>query len=288
MGPWSMRRHPARVLLLIALAATAPAAVAARRWYRSPVLHIESVSNFDVRQAFAADGFGTAGSAGLFRPLSWSSEIRSEADALAAARSIDSSAAGLAAGPHVSAVQAQGTIRLRLPVLDDIAAYSNTLADIWILRQKKLTGELTWRTYAIVQVKTVSPNVAYFFDIEPGAHLFRGQTCYTCHASGPRVIRPLRPDLIWGGDVAAGFNERIAANGFVEMHFPSNEAAWPRGPALPVEPCVECHTPGGERGPLYRVHSESIRTFVANGAMPRDGQIAAAQMAELEKWLAGK
>jgi hypothetical protein len=78
--------------------------------------------------------------------------------------------------------------------------------------------------------------------------------CYSCHASGPRVIRPLNEPKVDRRTLAA-FNRRILAYGACDFgdslddelrHHPIDDAG-----------CVGCHN-GVRRGRLYGIHRRAI------------------------------
>lgn len=193
-----------------------------------------------------------------------------------------------ASAPHVSLVSAESSVRSEVPVMNSIRGWSNAQTDVWILRQKAMR-EAGWRSYGIVQDKTVSPNVAFYFSIaQPDSLVFLGESCFKCHASGPRYIRPIRQDLIEGEAVAETFNERIEGNGYVRTHFSATTRKRHAGPPLTASACIGCHSIGGVRGPLYHDHDESIEVLVAIGAMPRDSALSAAELSQIQAWLAAE
>jgi hypothetical protein len=220
--------------------------------------------------------------------MPWDRPVHDEAGAAALVRSLALTPAALAAEPHTDLVSIQSSIKVQVPVLNSILAWANATTDLWILRQRYMVDGAPWLTYAIVQDKTVQPNRAFYLGIGAKGVAFAGNDCFHCHASGPRFIRPIRPDLLVGAETAAAFNERIAANGYVETHFGAGDPQMPTGPALAATACVSCHQVGGERAPLYRIQADSIRALVATGAMPRDGRLTRAQADEIDAWLSAK
>lgn len=260
-------------------------------WWRlpgPPVLSVTSISNFEFHDDLQRVGFDRPQPPGAFRALTWDRPVRAESDVTDVVRALDLTAAALASGPHTDLVSAQSSIHVSLPVLNTIIAWSNANTDVWLLRQRYMVDGGFWRTYGIVQDKTVTPNIAFYFGLEHGQLAFRGSSCFICHASGPRFIRPIRPDLISGEPVATAFNGLIAGNSYVETHFSVAEPPTPHGPALTATACVSCHRVGDDRAPLYHIHDESIRALVAIGAMPRHRQMLPAQWAELQAWLADR
>lgn len=287
-----MKRSSPEVLIVIATSAVVLSVVAIIFWWRlpgPPILRVTDISNFEYHDELAAVGLDEPSKPGGFRPLAWPGVARTEDDVKALAGSVDLSAAGVATGPYVNMVSIQSSIRAQRGVLNTIAAWSNDRTTLWVLRQRVMVPGGFWRTYGIAQDKTASPNTATFFEVRLDGVSFTGTSgggsCYACHASGPRAIRPLRADLVTGQTVMSALNEVIAANGLVELHRPPVEPDVDLGPALTASACVECHSAGGERAPLHHVHDDSIRSLVAIGAMPKGDRMTAAQMAELEAWL---
>jgi mono/diheme cytochrome c family protein len=258
------------------------------QWPTPPVLDVTHVSNVEFHQELQQVGFDRPAASADAQPLVWNRPVHDEAAVADLVRSLDLSPGTLAAGPHVDFVSTQTSIHFREPVLDSILAWSNAATDVWILRQRYLAGRGSWLTFGLVQDKTVAPNVAFFLSIAPGSLMFHGSACFLCHASGPRFLRPMRPDLLVGASLAAAYNERITSNGYVRTHFPAADPEPATGPALAASACVSCHQVGGDRGPIYRIHGESIRALIATGAMPRDGHLSTAQVAEIDAWLSAK
>jgi cbb3-type cytochrome c oxidase subunit III len=256
---------------------------------RTPkVLDVMGISNLQFHQDLHEVGFDGPKASGSVQRLAWNRPVHDEAGVADLARSLDLRPATLAAEPHADMVSIQSSLHVSVPVLNSILGWSSASTDVWVLRQRYMARGAPWLTYAIVQDKTVTPNRAFYLGIGPARVVFAGNDCFGCHASGPRVLRPIRPDLLVGAEIAAAFNDRIAANGYVETHFAAADPAPPAGPgpALTASACVGCHKIGGERGPLYHRHDDSIRALVATGAMPREGHLSPAQAAEVEAWLA--
>lgn len=246
----------------------------------------------DFHRELADVGFDGARAAGAFRPLVWPRPVRSETDVMELIQTVDLSPAAIAVGPHVDMVSIQSSLKVLAPVLNSIAAFSNAQTDLWILRQRNMSGDGYWRTYGIAQDKSVSPNTAIFFELTRDGIRFTGTSggvsCYECHASGPRAIRPLRPDLVNTPSTATAFNERIATNGLVQLHVPAAELLPDLGEPLSASACLECHSLGGERAPLYHLQAESVRSLIAIGAMPKDHRLSAIEVGEIESWLRAK
>jgi hypothetical protein len=251
-----------------------------------PVPPVYEFSHVEFLRELREVGFGGPEIAGDSRALRWDARLVSEADVAALVRSVDTSPAGLAAGPHVDLMSAASLVHFRVPMADSIAYFSNPSIDLWVLRQRVSVEGRWWATYGIAQDKTVTPNLAFYFQILPEGLKFRGQSCYVCHASGPRALRPMRPDLILGETTADAFNRSIAQNTDVAMHFAAAEPPADPGPPLTLGTCVSCHRRGGERSPLFGIHQESVAALVATGAMPREGSLTVGQAREIDAWIA--
>jgi hypothetical protein len=96
--------------------------------------------------------------------------------------------------------------------------------------------------------------------------------CYACHASGPRVVRPLAAERV-DSQRLAQFNRRILSYGACDFGDAVNMATRgePRGDAR----CGGCHD-GIRRGKLYGVHDRLIKfkvdqeqTMPPYGATPK-------------------
>lgn len=285
------RRSPA--LLVGGIAATVFAIAVAVQYYYLSITHLNpaTVSASEFHRELADAGMEYEATGG-FRVLPWSGRARTDDDVRSLISSLDLGAASIASGPHVNLVSIQSSLRLQRPVLNTIAAWSNETTSLWVLRQRVMIQNGYWRTYGIAQDRTRSPNVATFFELRSGRPVFTGDSggvsCFTCHASGPRALRPLRSDLVESTQTMDTLNAAVADNGFVALRVPASETMPDLGPALSAPSCVECHSQGGERAPLYRVHAASIRALIASGAMPREGALTSEGMKAIEAWLGGR
>lgn len=78
--------------------------------------------------------------------------------------------------------------------------------------------------------------------------------CYVCHASGPRVIRPLNDKGV-NKKTLAKFNKRLLEYG--ACNFGDTVDPDTRGPEYADVRCTSCHD-GRSRGKLYLIHRRSI------------------------------
>ncbi len=99
----------------------------------------------------------------------------------------------------------------------------------------------------------------YFMEIEQGkAGEWRFKAshdlCYTCHPSGPRVIRPLDEPVV-DHPTLVQFNRLILSYGACD--FGEDVDAAGRGEAETDTRCIGCHD-GKQRGRLYAAHTRPI------------------------------
>jgi hypothetical protein len=78
--------------------------------------------------------------------------------------------------------------------------------------------------------------------------------CFSCHPSGPRVIRPLEEQGV-DRSILARFNRRILA--YRACDFGSALDEKHRGPQASDTACTACHN-GIDRGKLYEAHMKTI------------------------------
>lgn len=112
---------------------------------------------------------------------------------------------------------------------------------------------------ACISVKRATRRV-YFLQITPQQNGQWGfaesrDHCYSCHASGPRVIRPLNAVGV-DREVLARFNRRLLAYGACD--FGDSVPPESRGEPYADARCAGCHN-GVLRGRLYRIHTRPIR-----------------------------
>lgn len=173
---------------------------------------------------------------------------------------------------------------VRRPMLNHIAAFSNDVARVYLLVQKTSTDK-GWSYYSIVQDVSVTPAVDYFAEAKKSGPKLEARSCYKCHASGPLAIHPARKDLILDGGLAAAINQHIAEQPRSRMHFPKDDPADEYGEPVAMKFCSRCHSADGDRAPLHRIHSHSIRVLVDFGYMPPNRRLKPEEVAELKAWL---
>ncbi|MFO0613900.1 MAG: hypothetical protein U0414_15015 [Polyangiaceae bacterium] len=182
-----------------------------------------------------------------------------------------------------------GDGELRGAVIDEVQSWQSGTYDFWLLRQSHFGHGL----YGIFLDRTASPPVAVYLRLFEAdrAPVLRGASCYECHPSGPRVMRPLIPASTRDAASLAlrlstedqarieEWNERIVGYGEVATLFPSSEPHVP-SPLVTDGACTRCHARGGTRAALEQGHAAAIqyvthakpmsRYFVFEGAAGPD------------------
>ncbi len=176
---------------------------------------------------------------------------------------------------------------IRRPMLNHIAAFSNSVARVYLLVQKTSTDK-GWGYFSIVQDLTVDPPLDYFADLNGKGVKFEGATCYKCHSSGPLAIHPARADLVSDAPLAAALSKHIADQPLSRFRFPQGEIPPDYGRPLALKACTKCHDTDGDRLPLFRVHSHPIRILVDFGYMPPKRRLTPGEIDELRAWLEQK
>ena len=176
---------------------------------------------------------------------------------------------------------------IRQPMLNHIAAFSNSVARVYLLVQKT-ASDTGWSYFSIVQDLTVDPILDYFAEIKRSGPHFEGTSCYKCHSSGPLAIHPAREDLVLDARLAAAVAEHIADQPRSQFYFPDDSPKPPTGEQLTLKFCARCHDDDGDRGPLFQVQSHPIRVMVDFGYMPPNRRLKPEEIAELKAWLEDK
>jgi|GEM_PF-526600 len=173
---------------------------------------------------------------------------------------------------------------IRRPMLNHIAAFSNSVVRVYLLVQKTSTDS-GWGYYSIVQDLTTSPPNDYFAELKKEDVKFEGISCYKCHSSGPLAIHPAREDLVSDPLLAAALSKHIAEQPLSRFQFPKHETPPPYGKPLALRFCSKCHDADGDRLPLFRTHSHPIRILVDFGYMPPNRRLTPSEVTELKAWL---
>ena len=112
---------------------------------------------------------------------------------------------------------------------------------------------------ACISVHRVTHRV-YFMEVaraKDGSWRFQPSldNCYSCHPSGPRIIRPLEETHVDTATLAR-FNRRIFAYGACDFGRSVDPAL--RGEPITDRRCIGCHD-GVRRGKLYALNARAIR-----------------------------
>ena len=141
--------------------------------------------------------------------------------------------------------QIDGVREIRLSVQGDY--------DLWLLRDP--LHELT----ACISVHRPTRRV-WFMEITPAADggwlpKRSKDSCYSCHPSGPRLIRPILEPGVESAHISQ-FNRRMLSYGACD--FGSSVNTETRGVANADDRCSGCHN-GVDRGKLYAIHDRLIQ-----------------------------
>ena len=176
---------------------------------------------------------------------------------------------------------------IRQPMLNHIAAFSNSVVRVYLLVQKTASDK-GWSYYSIVQDLTVTPAVDYFAEVKSTGPKFEGTSCYKCHSSGPLAIHPAREDLVLDAPLAAAIGRHIAEQPRSRFFFPADSPKPDPGKPLTLKFCTRCHAEDGDRDVLHQLHSHPIRVLVDFGYMPPNRALKPEEIAELKAWLERK
>jgi len=176
---------------------------------------------------------------------------------------------------------------IRRPMLNHIAAFSNSVVRAYLLVQRTTTDD-GWGYFAIVQDLTLSPVLDYFAELKSSGPKFDAMSCYKCHSSGPLAIHPAREDLVLDAPLAAAVSAHIADQPRSRFFFPEDSPKPPTGEPLTLKFCARCHKEEGDRARLYQLQSHPIRVLVDFGYMPPNRHLKPAEIAELKAWLEHK
>ena len=173
---------------------------------------------------------------------------------------------------------------IRRPMLNHIAAFSNSVTRVYLLVQKTSTDK-GWSYFTIVQDLTTDPPVDYFAQVTGAQVKFESLSCSKCHSSGPLAIHPARADLVNDPQLAAAISKHIADQPRSRMHWPESEKQPDYGKPMVLKFCTRCHSEDGDRAPLFKAQSHPIRILVDFGYMPPKRALKPEEIAELKAWL---
>jgi hypothetical protein len=176
---------------------------------------------------------------------------------------------------------------IRQPMLNHIAAFSNSVVRVYLLVQKT-SQDRGWSYFSIVQDLTLEPALDYYAELKATGPKFEGTSCAKCHSSGPLAIHPAREDLVLDPALAAALSQFIAEQPRSRPYFPADSPAPERGLPLTLKFCARCHSEEGDRDRLFQVHSHPIRILVDFGYMPPNRRLTPEELVELKAWLEKK
>lgn len=178
---------------------------------------------------------------------------------------------------------------IRQPMLNHIAAFSNSVARVYLLVQKTAQDK-GWSYFSIVQDLTASPAWDYYAEVKKSGPKLEGTSCYKCHSSGPLAIHPAREDLVLDASLAAAISQHIATQPRSVFQFPPDSPMPERGKPLTLKFCARCHAEDkdADRDALYQVQSHPIRILVDFGYMPPNRRLKPEEIQELKAWLEQK
>jgi len=179
-------------------------------------------------------------------------------------------------------------------LFDVIGFYPDRDLDLWLLRQypkgiksAELKNRLNAQAfplekrYVIAVDKTELVYRAYFYMadikydpakapayIDGNKFIDAGVTgCFSCHASGPRKLRPATSENISDLDMGLinGFNQRILGYGpIVTIWPPGQDKLDAHLSEVVTNPaCISCHDKDSIRAPIFRYHQKSISTLIS-------------------------
>lgn len=186
--------------------------------------------------------------------------------------------------------------------------------NLWHMEQRRATDASQGKPYnqLLIAVETKENPEAFYLEFGttpsfssrvPLPKPFTA-ACFSCHASGPRVIRyeklnghPFPNEE--GVKLIDVWNQEIASLKRVKTYFPSQRANSPVPPIHRTEAlmqekfrhraCTECHnSDAGLRAPLMRQHRYSILALLEKGHMPQDAaMLPKKEIKCIEAWLKG-
>ena len=136
---------------------------------------------------------------------------------------------------------------------------------VWLLLQRDVINNV-WHLGAIL----VENDIAYFTQMGQETELI-AQTCTSCHANGPRLIRGR---IVSGDpDVVKSYNALIRDSGLIRAYEPLESPA-----------CTSCHN-NVNRTALTRFNEETIYYLVSRNHMPPDRALTAPERKAIFDWI---
>ncbi|MGE3611741.1 MAG: cytochrome c [Bacteriovoracaceae bacterium] len=196
------------------------------------------------------------------------------------------------------------------PVYNQITLKSEKFKDTWLMRQSHHGANYPldkWDEIAIVINKKTSPATVSYHQYQNGKEIEFKASCYTCHANGPRVIRPnYNSGFInynWQDKLSINWmNLKIKLYGKVQIdknnfklkqnfrRIPLKYFGERDTEVLNIQTCNYCHKESGfhSRGNLQRQHVETIKHLTKTGSMPPwPFNLSSKEKKELERFIQG-
>lgn len=194
------------------------------------------------------------------------------------------------------------------PVYNQIQLRTQGTRDVWEMRQSHQGPNAPiaqWDHIRIVVDRKTTPAQVSYYQLEHNQPVELKASCYTCHANGPRALRPRldspeRPLSVLDRATVALMNLRIKSYGPMRIQRESYRLRGePRKVPLAffsqhdqaplrVATCLKCHNTEDRfgRGQLQWQHRTTIRQLVAQGTMPPwPYRLSAEEKTELERFL---
>ena len=112
-----------------------------------------------------------------------------------------------------------------------------------------------------IKVNKLERSVTYHQLDKNGKEIELKTSCFRCHPSGPRAIRPKGDVSIRKRMAILKLNLKIKSYGDLKSYKSTSKT-------LKVASCIKCHFIGGPRSELKEEHSLTIKHLVDNEKMP--------------------
>jgi hypothetical protein len=180
-------------------------------------------------------------------------------------------------------------------VFNKITLIKKDSVDIWKMKQSHHGRDsIVWDNIEIHVDKSKSPHTVSYFQFDSlGAEVDFKTSCFRCHPSGPRLIRPNGKLSIRERLKMAKMNALIKSYGDV-VHVDKSSLVRKTpfleklGSPLKVKSCTSCHYKGGPRGELTSAQKLTIKHLVKRGEMPPwPYRLNKAERGQLNKFIYG-
>jgi hypothetical protein len=146
-------------------------------------------------------------------------------------------------------------------VFNQISLIEGKTIDTWKMKQSHFGSDFkTWDNIEI-RVNKLERSATYHQLNKEGEEIDLKTSCFRCHPSGPRAIRPKGSLSISNRMAILKLNMKIKSYGDLKAHKSTSKT-------LKVASCVKCHYKGGPRSELKEEHALTIKHLVDNKQMP--------------------